>query len=136
MNSNDAKSIVEKVKDLVARGNVSRVVVRRGSQELLNISVNAGIIGGAVALLAAKWALLLAVLATVGFGCTVEVVKNDGQVVDILTEDAAQKARATAAGVVDSIKETVRGAVDDFESVVSHDEDQEEPSESEDEPKE
>ncbi len=135
MNDRDAKSIVEKVKELVGKGNVSRVVVRRGDRELLNISVNAGIIGGAVALLAAKWALLAAVLATVGFGCKVEVLKDDGQVVDILSEETAQKARETAAGVVDSIKSTVRGAVDDFESVVSQDEEQETAPEEENEDK-
>jgi len=122
MNENQANSIVEKVKELVKKGNVSRVVVRRGDQVLLNISVNAGIVGGAVALLAAKWVLLLGVLATVGFGCTVEVVKNDGQVVNVLDEQTAQKARAAAAGVVENVKETVRGAVDDFEKVVSKDE--------------
>ncbi len=135
MNDRDAKSIVEKVKELVGKGNVSRVVVRRGDRELLNISVNAGIIGGAVALLAAKWALLAAVLATVGFGCKVEVLKDYGQVVDILSEETAQKARETAAGVVDSIKSTVRGAVDDFESVVSQDEEQETAPEEENEDK-
>ena len=135
MNERDAKSIVEKIKELVGKGNVSRIVVRKDDREILNISVNVGIIGGAVALLSAKWALLAAALATVGFGCKVEVVKDDGQVVDIITEDTAEKARVTAAGVVDSIRSTVRGAVDEFESVVSHDEKQEEAPEEESEDK-
>ena len=135
MNENEAKGIVEKVKNLVRMGNVSRVVVRRGDQVLLNLSVNAGIIGGAVTLLAAKWVLLLGVLATVGFGCKVEVIKNDGEVVDVLKEEDSQKARDYAAGVVNSVKETVRGAVDDFEKVVSQDEEQEE-DHKDDEPKE
>lgn len=133
MNENEAKGIVEKVKKLVRMGNVSRIVVRRGERELLNISVNAGLVGGAVALLAAKWALLLGVLATVGFGCKVEVIKDDGEVVDVLKEEDSQKARDYAAGVVNTVKETVRGAVDDFEKVVSQDEDQ---NDSDDEPKE
>lgn len=122
MNENQAKGIVEKVKELVKKGNVSRVVVRRGQQEVLNISVNAGLVGGAVAFLAAKWVLLLGVLATVGFGCSVEVIKNDGEVVNVLKEEDSQKAREMAAGVVENVKDTVRGAVDDFEKVVSRDE--------------
>ena len=113
MNENEAKGIVEKVKKLVRMGNVSRIVVRRGERELLNISVNAGLVGGAVALLAAKWALLLGVLATVGFGCKVEVIKDDGEVVDVLKEEDSQKARDYAAGVVNTVKETVGGAVDE-----------------------
>ncbi len=134
MNENETKGIVEKVKELVRKGNVSRIVVRRGGRELLNIPVNAGIVGGAVTLLAAKWVLLAGVLATVGFGCTVEVIKDDGQVVDVLKEEDTQKARDYAAGVVETVKESVRGAVDDFEKVVSKDEEQEEAPEDEDKP--
>ena len=118
MNEN-INGIVEKVKDLVRKGNVSRIVVRRGEQELLNISVNAGLVGGAVAFLAAKWVLLAGVLATVGFGCSVEVIKNDGEVVNVLNEDDAKKARDMAADAVKNVKDTVRGAVNDFEKVVS-----------------
>ena len=134
MNENEAKGIVEKIKALVRKGNVSRIVVRRGTRELMNISVNTGLVGGAVTLLAAKWVLLAGVLATVGFGCTVEVIKDDGQVVDVLKEEDTKKARDYAAGVVETVKESVRGAVDDFEKVVSQDEEQEEAPEDEDKP--
>ena len=134
MNENEAKGIVEKIKALVRKGNVSRIVVRRGTRELMNISVNTGLVGGAVTLLAAKWVLLAGVLATVGFGCTVEVIKDDGQVVDVLKEEDTKKARDYAAGVVETVKESVRGAVDDFEKVVSKDEEQEEAPEDEDKP--
>ena len=126
MNENETKGIVEKVKELVRKGNVSRIVVRRGERELLNIPVNAGIV-------AAKWVLLAGVLATVGFGCQVEVIKEDGDVVDVLKEEDTQRARDYAAGVVNTVKDTVKGAVDDFEKVVSRDEEQEE--EPEEEPK-
>ena len=134
MNENEAKGIVEKIKALVRKGNVSRIVVRRGTRELMNISVNTGLVGGAVTLLAAKWVLLAGVLATVGFGCTVEVIKDDGQVVDVLKEEDTKKARDYAAGVVETVKESVRGAVDDFEKVASQDEEQEEAPEDEDKP--
>ena len=140
MNDNQAKGIVEKVKDLVRMGNVSRIVVRRGAQEILNISVNAGLVGGAVAFLAAKWVLLAGVLATVGFGCSVEVIKNDGEVVNVLNEDDAKKARDMAADAVKNVKDTVRNTVSDFEKVVSkaEAEAEEEPCccDKEDEPKE
>ena len=72
-----------------------------------------------MAFLAAKWVLLAGVLATVGFGCSVEVIKNDGEVVNVLNEDDAKKARDMAADAVKNVKDTVRGAVNDFEKVVS-----------------
>ena len=49
MNNNKVQAIVEKVKELVQRGNVSRIVVRKGERVLLNIPVNVGIVGGVVA---------------------------------------------------------------------------------------
>ena len=69
MNNNKVQAIVEKVKELVQRGNVSRIVVRKGERVLLNIPVNVGIVGGVVAVASAKWVLLASILATVGFGC-------------------------------------------------------------------
>lgn len=68
MNNNKVQAIVEKVKELVQRGNVSRIVVRKGERVLLNIPVNVGIVGGVVAVASAKWLLLASILATVGFG--------------------------------------------------------------------
>ena len=55
MNNNKVQAIVEKVKELVQRGNVSRIVVRKGERVLLNIPVNVGIVGGVVAVASAKW---------------------------------------------------------------------------------
>ena len=49
MNENKVQTIVEKVKELVQRGNVSRIVVRKGERVLLDIPVNVGIVGGVVA---------------------------------------------------------------------------------------
>ena len=76
-----------------------------------------------------KFLLIAGALATVGFGCTVEVIKDDGQVVDVLTEESAQKARETAAGVVEEVKNAlhIEKAEDaDFEETVAADEPAEE----------
>ena len=86
MNENKVQTIVEKVKELVQRGNVSRIVVRKGERVLLDIPVNVGIVGGVVAVTSAKWLLLASILATVGFGCRVEVIKEDGNVVNVMDE--------------------------------------------------
>ena len=133
----DPKGILEKVKDIVKKGNVSKIVVRRGGEVLVSIPVNVGIVGVAVGLTAAKWAVLAAVLATVGFGCSVEILKDDGEVVDVVSEADTAKAKDTATGIVadlkdaamklvnqvkDSVEETVEETADavdaEFEQVV------------------
>ena len=125
----ESNNIIEKVKELVKKGNVSRIIVRKGDKVLVDVPVNVGVVGGVVALATSKVLLLAGVLATVGFGCTVEVIKNDGQVVDVINEESAQKARDMAAGVVNDVKGALnldKKEEDGFEETVSADEPAEE----------
>ncbi|MBR5094753.1 MAG: DUF4342 domain-containing protein [Oscillospiraceae bacterium] len=125
----DIKNIIEKAKELVKKGNVSKIVVRRQENVIVNIPVNVGVVGAVVGITAAKWAVLAAVLATVGFGCTVEIVKEDGDVVSVVTEEDTQKAKEAAVGIVDQVKGAATSFVEkvkdevgsedaDFEQVV------------------
>lgn len=109
MNSN-INSVVEKIKEIVAKGNVSRVLVRKGEKVLLDIPVTVGVVGAVVGITVAKWATLGAVLATVGFGCTVEIVKDDGEIVNVLSEEDSQKIQEKAADIVGDVK----SAIEDF----------------------
>lgn len=113
MNENKVQTIVEKVKELVRKGNVSRIVVRKGERVIVNIPVNVGIVGGVVAIASAKWVLLASVLATVGFGCCVEVVREDGGVVNVMDEEDAKRVQCAAKKTVSSVKDAVH-----FEKVV------------------
>ena len=113
MNETKVQTIVEKVKELVRKGNVSRIVVRKGERVIVNIPVNVGIVGGVVAIASAKWVLLASVLATVGFGCCVEVVREDGGVVNVMDEEDAKRVQCAAKNAVSSVKDAVH-----FEKVV------------------
>ena len=75
--------IVEKIKELVKKGNVSRIRVLKDEKVILNIPVTVGAAGAVVGLAAAPWALILAALAAIGFKCRVEVEKEDGTVTTI-----------------------------------------------------
>ena len=105
MDKNNVNDIIEKIKGLVKKGNVSRIVIGKDGKELVNVPVNVGIVGGVVDLAAAKWVVIAAVLATVGFGCTVQVIREDGEVTDVLTEEQSAKTRAKAADFVEDVKE-------------------------------
>lgn len=105
MDKNSVNSIMEKIKELVKKGNVSRILVSKDGKELVNIPVNVGIVGGVVGLAAAKWVVIAAVLATVGFGCTVQVIREDGLVTDVYTQATADKAKNVASGIVEEVKE-------------------------------
>ena len=107
----DVKTAVEKIKELVRKGNVSKIVVRRKGEVLLSIPVSVGVVGAVIGITAAKWALLAAVLGTVGFGCSVEIVKDDGEVLNVVSEEDSQKAKDTAANVIQDVKEAAAKVV-------------------------
>ncbi len=72
------KETVEKLKSKVKEGNVDRIRISKDGETVLSIPVNVGIIGGIIGVAAAPWAFIAATLATLGFGCKVEIVKKDG----------------------------------------------------------
>ena len=103
----DVQGTMNKVKELVKKGNVSRIVVKRKGDTVLNLPVSAGVVGAVVGLAYAKWALLAAALATVGFGCTVELIKDDGAVVNVVDEESGKKVREFATDTVEKVKENI-----------------------------
>ena len=103
----DVQSVINRIKELVKKGNVSRIIVCRKGEQLLNIPVSVGAVGAVVGLAAAKWVTLAAVLATIGLGCTVEVIKSDGGIVNVMDEESNQKVRSFAADAVEKVKENI-----------------------------
>ena len=91
-NKKQAEEIVEKVKDLVKKGNVSRVRILKDDNVIVNLPLTAGVVGSVVVLAAAPWAMLLAAVTTIGLDCRVEVEKTDGEVIAIQGKDVTEKA--------------------------------------------
>ena len=127
--------LVEKIKELVRKGNVTKIVVKKGDNVLVNIPLNVGIVGGIIGVAAAPWAVIAAAVAAAGFSCRVELVKKDGDVVEVnaraaedlgrtmenKARDLGDKARDFGTAVMDGIKDAISGEtpVDaDFETVV------------------
>ena len=73
-----AEDMVNKIKKKIQEGNVDHIRITRGSQTLLDIPVNLGIIGGLLGMATIPWAMILGVLAGYGVGCKVEIVNKDG----------------------------------------------------------
>ena len=66
-------AVIDKVKGLVKKGNVSRIVVKKkDGEQLLNLPVNAGVI----ATILAPGGVLVSLIAAYGFKCNVEVIKT------------------------------------------------------------
>lgn len=116
MNNDQTNAVIEKIKALVRQGNASRVVVRKGDKIIANVPVTAGIGIGAAALLASKWLIIGGAIASVGFGCTVEIIKENDEVVSVLTEEDDEKVRCAFSNAVEEVKDK---AMDVMANVVS-----------------
>ncbi len=86
-------AILEQVKELIRKGSVTKVIVRdRSGKKIFGFSLNAGVIGSLIALHAPILSLGAILLAN-SAGTTVEVVKTNGEVIDV--SGAAKETVAT-----------------------------------------
>ena len=85
-------ALVSKIKEIVEKGNVSRIKVTKEDSTIVNLPLSAGILGT----LLAPWAAIAGVVAAFGFKGKIECVKDDGTIIDL-----SEKAE----GVYDNVKE-------------------------------
>lgn len=85
------EALFASLKNLVKKGNVAKIQVKREGDTVLNIPVNVGIVGVCIAPLAS----VVAMVAAFGFKCVIEVVKTDGTIIDV--SDAVSEKVAAAA---------------------------------------
>ncbi|AOY77548.1 DUF4342 domain-containing protein [Clostridium formicaceticum] len=78
--------IIEKLKRVIEKGNVTRVILKKDDEVMLNIPITAGAIGVVLAPLAS----LLGISAALVTKTKIEIVQNDGKVLD-LNEIAEEK---------------------------------------------
>ena len=76
-----AEEVIDKLKELVQKGNVTKILVKKDGETIVNFPVNVGIVVGVAA---APWALILAAITTLGMNCHIEVLKDDGEIVTII----------------------------------------------------
>ena len=73
------EALFASLKSLIKKGNVARILVKKESDTVVNVPVNAGILGICIAPLAS----VVAIVAAFGFKCSIEVVKTDGTIIDV-----------------------------------------------------
>lgn len=96
-----ADETVAKIKELVKKGNVTKISVKRDGDTIVNIPVNVGIVGTLVA----PWGIIAAAIAAFGFKCKIEVTKDDGSVIDVSekAENLANDVKEKGSVVVDEV---------------------------------
>ncbi len=106
------KTTMTKVKELVNKGNISKISVKKGDESIVNIPVNVGIVGAVLA----PWGVIAAAIAAFGFKCKVELTTDEGKIIDISEKvgNVADTVKEKSSVVVDEIKERSGSVVDDI----------------------
>ena len=96
-----ANETVDKIKDMVKKGNISKITIRKDDEVLLNLPLNAGLVGA----LLAPWGVIAGIIAAFGFKCQIELQKDDGSVVDISqrAEELGKEVKEKSSVVVDDV---------------------------------
>ena len=95
--------IIDKLKELVRKGNVSKIVIKKDNEQILNLPVNVGIVGTVLA----PWAAIIGIIAAFGTKCVIEVVTDSGEVINVSERatDTFEDVKDKGAGFVDGVME-------------------------------
>lgn len=97
------------LKDLINKGNVTRVKVSKDGKKLVDVPVNAGIAAGVIAIIIPP-ILAFVVVAAVVTQVTIEITKADGsvEIVNKYISQAVNEVKDKASDVADKVKEKVQ----------------------------
>lgn len=116
------------IKELINKGNVTRIKIKKDEKTLVDMPVNAGIAVGIVA--AAVWAPLIAigVIGAVVTNITIEITKKDGsvevvnKVIKATMQDVKEKVNDVASDVKDKVNDVASDVKEKFTGKKSEEE--------------
>ena len=77
--SEKGDKMIDKLKEILRKGNVTKIVIKKDNQVILNLPINAAILGGIISAPLTLIGLGSAVIAK----CVIEVEKEDGEIINI-----------------------------------------------------
>ena len=111
--SYDLNALKDTIREYVR--SVTRILIRRNGNVLVDLPLSAGIAGGIIGAVAAPWAVITAAIAAAGFDCRVELIREDGEVVDLSPRRLSRAVREAGSDVASGL----RDAVDDIRAAAS-----------------
>ena len=109
--------IFAKLKEIVDKGNVSRILVSKGEKTIVNFPVTAGVIGAVLV----PWGAILGIVAAMGTQCSIDFVDAEGKVIDIDGKIVGfyDKARGAVVKGIDKGQEAInKDNLDDLMSTI------------------
>ncbi len=77
--TNKGEAIIESLREILRKGNVTKIVVKKDGDTIVNLPVTAGAIGAIIALPVTALGLTAAVVSK----CSIEITREDGEIINI-----------------------------------------------------
>lgn len=121
--SSASNDLVDTVKDIINKGNVSRIKIKKDNRLLVDIPVTAGIAAGAIGGILSPYLLIIGTIAAVASKVTIEVERPDGRVdvVNKVMEDTYDNLKNKVEEAKDRAVEFVNDVKDGMNSKKSED---------------
>lgn len=97
--------VFAKMKEIVDKGNVTKILITKGDKTIVNFPVTAGVIGAVLV----PWGAILGIVAALGTQCDIEFVDDKGEIIDI---------NGKVTGVYEQAKDAAMKGVDKAQSVL------------------
>lgn len=128
----EAEKMLTKIKELVKKGNITKIFIKKNDEVVVSFPVNVGIVSGIIGFAATPWTLVLAAITTAGLGCVVELQKSDGTIVDINNKTvikAGQKVVDIGSIIVEDIQDAIKEKKEEAEKIREEQKEQKEEQE-------
>ncbi len=98
--------IFEKIKSIIKKGNVTKILLKRNGEIIMNIPVTAGAVGAIIS----PPITMAGILAAIATKCKIEIVKTDGEIVDIneIAEDTLESVKNKAEETFENVRSKVK----------------------------
>lgn len=77
--SSKGEAVIESLREILRKGNVTKIVVKKDGDTIMNLPVTAGAIGAILALPVTALGLTAALVSK----CSIEITKEDGEVINV-----------------------------------------------------
>ncbi len=104
----------DKIKEIIAKGNVSRLIVSKNGTTYVNFPLTAGVVGAVLV----PWGVILGIVAALGTQCDIQFVDDKEQVVDINGKvvSAYGKVKGTAMKGINKVTDKVQDIADKIDN--------------------
>lgn len=116
---NKGEQLMNQLKDILSKGNATRLTIKKNNDVIINVPITAGFIGAFIAPFLSAAGITAALLTQ----CTVEITQADGNVIDLgqkvdqgvdAVKDAMQDMKEGAENLKDDITNTFNKNNDEF----------------------